>query len=340
MRTDKREPIDVVVTYVDGSDPTWQRQYEEAGYKVSESSNARFRSNNQFVFFFRALAQNATFVNRVFLVVSTESQTPEWVNRETVTVITHDQIIPHELLPAFNSNTIEMFLHNIPDLSEQFIYCNDDCFFFAPTSSKDFFQRGKACVRLQTRSLDKATTVFRKISVKTMNLAYDGADYPMPPSGKYYTPYHVALPMLRSNNTAMFNKHRDTIMESCTRKRSSNNVSQYLYVDSLVFNRLSTNYMPSHEYVAFTVKKHNTNEICRFIRKNDIKLVCINDNSQTPRQVRCEIVKALSERFPNKCKYENDTVKVVDGKPISPSDRVKDNEKRVKAVLASRFHAY
>ena len=338
MRTDKKNPIDVVVLYVDGSDPVWQKQYKDCGYDISESSGARFRSNNQFMYLFRALTQYAPFVNRVFLVVSTESQVPNWINRDKVTIVTHDQIIPKELLPTFNSGTIELFIHNIPELSEQFIYCNDDMFFFAPTTPSDFFIDGKACIKFQIRNLKTATTMFRKMCLKDLELVKDYNVYPAPPEGKYYTPYHVAAPMLKSINKQVFDEHTDKIMNSCTRKRNEKNLTQYIYTESLVFKGMSVDRMPSHKYIEYTPKKHNEKEIYNFILHNKIKLFCINDTKYTPQNIRDEIVKCFSKRFPNPCKYENDTVNTVEEKPNIIN--LANNETKMKTVVARKFYSY
>ena len=40
----------------------------------------------------------------------------------------HREIIEQEYLPTFNSHVIEANLHKIPNLSEHFIYFNDDVF--------------------------------------------------------------------------------------------------------------------------------------------------------------------------------------------------------------------
>ncbi len=41
-------------------------------------------------------------------------------------IITHKDIIPEIYLPTFNSLCIELYLYNIPNLSNNFIYFNDD----------------------------------------------------------------------------------------------------------------------------------------------------------------------------------------------------------------------
>ena len=42
-----------------------------------------------------------------------------------------------EFLPTFNSTTIETMPHYIPNLSEHFIYFNDDMFLIKPTKISD-----------------------------------------------------------------------------------------------------------------------------------------------------------------------------------------------------------
>lgn len=53
----------------------------------------------------------------------------------------HSQIFPNPLveLPTFNSHAIECCLHNIPGLSEHFIYLNDDVYILESIKSPSFF---------------------------------------------------------------------------------------------------------------------------------------------------------------------------------------------------------
>ena len=141
------EKIDFVITWVDGSDEKWlakKREYEklqtekavkgererkaEKGEAGKKGADARYRDWGLLPYLFRGIEQYASWVNHVFLV--TDHQIPEWLNRDypKASVVYHDQFIPKEYLPTFNSHTIELNLHRIPGLSEQFVYFNDDCF--------------------------------------------------------------------------------------------------------------------------------------------------------------------------------------------------------------------
>lgn len=140
------EKIDFVVTWLDSSDPAWQQEYNE--YKLSatgDKSAARFRDMNIFRYWFRAVERYAPWVNRVFLV--TNGKNPDWINpnHPKLVLVSHKEYIPQELLPTFNSCTIELNFHRIKELSEHFVYFNDDILLNGPVSPEYYFQGGLPC---------------------------------------------------------------------------------------------------------------------------------------------------------------------------------------------------
>src|SRR5699024_5379711 len=52
------------------------------------------------------------------------------------------KIIESEYLPTFNSRVIELNIHKIEGLSENFIYLNDDTFIIDDVKQEDFFKNG------------------------------------------------------------------------------------------------------------------------------------------------------------------------------------------------------
>ena len=145
------DKIDLVVPYVDSADKNWQELFNKYNpdkelYREETNAPNRFRSSGDlFRYWFRAVAYNLPWIHKIHLIVQSESQIPCWINRETVHVVTHDEIIPEEFLPTFNSTTIEMFLWKIPDLSEKFIYANDDFYVMKKLKKEDFFKDEKVC---------------------------------------------------------------------------------------------------------------------------------------------------------------------------------------------------
>ena len=132
--------IDIVVPYVNGNDPEWLKIYEKYTNDDDIHNKAvRFDGNDILKYVFRSIELYLPWINNIHLLVMMDSQVPEWVNREEIHIVYHNDFIPEHLLPVFNSTAIEMFLWDIPDLSEQFIYINDDMIFNQLLRPDDFF---------------------------------------------------------------------------------------------------------------------------------------------------------------------------------------------------------
>lgn len=140
------DKIDFVVTWLDSTDPEWQESY----YKYRPDSNglkgnARFRNMDIFRYWFRAVEEYAPWVNKVYLI--TNGKFPNWINRDNpkLVLVKHSDYVPEEYLPTFSSCTIEMFLHRIKGLSNQFVYFNDDMYLNAPVNPEYYFKDGLPC---------------------------------------------------------------------------------------------------------------------------------------------------------------------------------------------------
>lgn len=139
-------PIDVVYTWVDDRDPVWRAHYAhtlgacERGFLNGHATSpARFRNRDELRFSLRSLALHAGFVRHVYVV--TAGQAPAWLTRDAphVHVVPHEDILPSECLPTFNSHAIETGLHRIDGLAEHYLYLNDDFFFGRDCQPSTFF---------------------------------------------------------------------------------------------------------------------------------------------------------------------------------------------------------
>jgi len=139
------EPVDAVYTWVDDNDPVWRELREsilpEASGLASDALDpARTRDRDELRYSLRSLAMHAGWVRRVWIV--TAGQVPAWLNldNDRVRVVSHAEIFSDpSALPVFNSHAIESQLHHIADLSEHFLYLNDDFFFGRPVRPELFF---------------------------------------------------------------------------------------------------------------------------------------------------------------------------------------------------------
>ena len=61
------------------------------------------------------------------------------VNHPKIKIVDHTELLPKEILPTFNSSVLDYFIYKIPDLSEHFLYANDDMFINADLSPSFFF---------------------------------------------------------------------------------------------------------------------------------------------------------------------------------------------------------
>lgn len=135
-------PIDFVISWVDGSDKEWLKKKASFSSLIYPNNNDdnenRYRDFGLLKNWFERVWKFAPWVNRVFLV--TDDQAPLWAKKDKrIQVINHTDFIPSKFLPTFNSNAIEMNLWRIKDLSEHFVYFNDDMYIANPVYPNDFF---------------------------------------------------------------------------------------------------------------------------------------------------------------------------------------------------------
>lgn len=143
----EHKPIDFVITWVDDSDPLWRAKRGKYSDSNSKSGNTvvRYRDWETLKYWFRGVEKFAPWVRYIFFV--TDNQKPEWlnVNHPKLKWVKHTDYIPAEYLPTFNSHTIEWNLHRIEELSENFVYFNDDMYLIKEVQPRDFFVNDLPC---------------------------------------------------------------------------------------------------------------------------------------------------------------------------------------------------
>ena len=150
-------PVDAVYTWVNHEDLDWQALYRAARGEGRAAAGSdfdaisRFHNNDELRYSLRSLDRNARWLRRIF--VFSNCPPPDWLRSDhpRLTWVRHEEVIPPEFLPTFNSHVIESFLHRIPDLASQFIYMNDDFFVLRKVEKTDFFsENGLSYSRLES----------------------------------------------------------------------------------------------------------------------------------------------------------------------------------------------
>ena len=292
--------MDIVITYVNGLDPVWQRDYEKhTNQPVLEK---RFRDWGTLRYLFRGIAENMPFIRKVHLVVSHESQVPEWINRDEVHVVLHKDIIPAEYLPTFNCNPIEMHLHRIEGLDEEYLYFNDDMFPMMKCEPTDFFRNGRGVLGVSRHIF--VMNMFKKICRNSDRLARKALG--LCPSLFFLRPQHICSPMLKSVCEEVYAKvPKEIAKTSSSRTRTAEDLNQYLFLDYMYLKGLLINKRHSKKH--FSVGIASVSQLQKFITMPTHKLACINDVQLTEEryaELREVQLQAFEERFPQKSKYE------------------------------------
>ena len=99
-----QEKIDIVVLWVDGSDPEFIREKQAVTGKVADldqeiDGEQRYRDYGILNYWFRMIEKHAPWVNNVYLI--TNGQKPDWLNLDhpKLKLVTHKEFMPNEYLP-------------------------------------------------------------------------------------------------------------------------------------------------------------------------------------------------------------------------------------------------
>lgn len=172
--------IDFVVMWVDGNDPAWLEEKAKYSPEKRDDSNSvnRFRDWGLMPYWFRAVEKYTPWVRKIHFV--TWGHLPSFLNTDNpkINIVRHEDFMPEGCTPTFSSHALEVNLHRIPDLAENFVYFNDDMFILRPMAETAFFNNGIPCTY--------------------------GGEVPMSFNGEVGIWQHAAV-----NNMGLINKHFD-----------------------------------------------------------------------------------------------------------------------------------
>jgi hypothetical protein len=229
-------PVDIVYTYVDGLDPIWLKKrnkyFNKTLFKLN--SNVRYQHIDELNYSIKCVLKFAPWINNIYIV--TDNQIPQIDNLDRVIIIDHRDIIPAKILPVFFSDVIESYLHNIPNLSEIFIYNNDDCFFFDKIYKSDIYVKNKV----------KIVNNFNYDSVKSRNSEYSiriikTADILHKIGCNSFIFNHVSKILHKSTLKYIEHTFSDTLIELRKSKFRNNTSIQYLFLAINIDNMLHRN---------------------------------------------------------------------------------------------------
>ena len=301
--------LDAVITYVDSKDPKWRKEYEKFVKRPLEEVENRFRSYDCLDLQIKLIRKNMSFVDNIFVIVSSESQVPDNIKElENVYIVTHKDIIPKRYLPCFNSCTIEMYMYNIKNLKENFIYFNDDVFVISKCKESDFIENEKIVANFELKEYDINTANSFEMNVINSNKLIN----------KFVTtifikPAHFCFCLNKSHIQEIWIKHRNEIEKSLTRTRHKMNINFYAFVDYEICNG---NYVSKEVATKYFSTLDNLKDIYECIKANETSFICVNDSYNFE-------FEEWKEKFRNILEYALDrrkTIKFEQEKPVVLDD--------------------
>lgn len=327
---------DFVITWVDGNDPDWQaekRNYTTSG--LADNRTERYRDWENLKYWFRGIELYAPWVKNIYFV--TWGHLPGWLNTNhpKLHIVKHTDFIPEKYLPTYNSHTIELNLHRIPGLSENFVYFNDDVFIIRPVTPKTFFQNSKPCDMLalqpvvanpanpvmshiflnntlvlskyfkKRENIKKQWKNYYKIGYPVMYFGYNLLELAFPLFSGFYTT-HGASPLVKSTYETLWQKEYETFDTTCMHKfRHSDDINQYLLRE---WQKLTGNFTPRNvccHFQYFNVSSDNR-KLLSAIKKQKTEMICINDANDKIDfdAAKQQINDAFTAVFPNKSSFE------------------------------------
>ncbi len=294
-------PIDAVITWVDGSDLRWRANMMTARDADSHrlaANHSRFKARGQLRYVLRSIHQYTPWVRKIFLV--TDGQQPDWlITGRDVVLIDHHDILPEDSLPTFNSHAIETALHRIPDLTEHFVYFNDDTFAGLPLGQGFFFAAtgrpifASAPVGISSTSEDPVSRAL----ANAKELLAPGTDRPLARLD------HSPRPLLRSTLYESEEQFNEAVVRTRSNKfRSGGDVSMLSQLNPhLLFQRGSAELVDRPEVYINVASRWAPSQMRQLLNERKDATFTLND-TETPtrrdRKIDRDIGRFLEAYFP------------------------------------------
>jgi hypothetical protein len=328
--------IDFVLLWVDGSDPKWQEEF--AKYQKNSSKNSdrsKYRDWDNLRYLFRAFEEFTPWVRKVHFV--TWGHLPDWLNIEhpKLNIVNHKDYIDKKFLPLFSSHPLEINMHNIKDLSNQFVYFNDDLFIIKKVDKERFFKNGLPRDALISNAISSSSGVghfvlnnleiinrhfnkkesIKRDTKKWFSLKY-GKDIirniallPWPRFTGFVDP-HMPQPFLKSTFEEVWDKEEDLLEKTMSsRFRECSNVNQYLFrYWQLVKGNFCPISLKDTKYIEITKESVDSGEVDNVITSFRYNMICLNDSKYIDEKEFDRLKESIKNSFnkilPNRSSFE------------------------------------
>lgn len=328
------DSIDIVIPWVDGGDDDWQRSFKEftPNPELSDAKFERYRDWELLKYWFRGVEQYAPWIRKIHLI--TCDQKPVWLDltHPKLNFVNHSDYIDQPYLPVFSSHPIELLIHKIEDLADQFIYFNDDFYIVDNVKQSDFFTAGlpndaaimnpvaggdPMMLHIAVNNLDcinrnfTKSEVIRKSRGKWFSPHYKGGLYrnlALLPWPKFpgFLDHHLPQPYLKRTFETVWSLEENTLKRTMHSKfRSISDVNQYLFRYWQLCN--GDFYPINHKKLGcyYDLTDESVNNISHHIMNGLSKVIVINDGEVNDFETtKTKLINAFEKRLPKKSLFE------------------------------------
>lgn len=298
-------PVDIVVPWLNPTNK-WLSEYS----RFREAENiGRIRDLGTFKYLLRSIEQNISWVNKVFVLLYDEEQRPSWMtNSDKLCIVYHKDFIPKEYLPNFNSLITDMHIAFIKDLSEHFIFINDDMFFMRTIPKEMYFSTDGTPVHQPSI---KPGVYTRENDAQFRYVERNMFDFVNEISGTQllWSTYHLPIPFRKSFQLYIWQKYGDIIkpMLANSHIRKNNNICNWVFyaLEEVMGLTYSDQIYKKYPCTCFNLRDGMTNIADRIADKY---IACLNDGDFLTYdfcRVKVEINQLLNIVFPTMCSFES-----------------------------------
>jgi hypothetical protein len=323
-------PIDAVITWVDGSDPALLKKMETffGGVhrnKIPGAHPTRFTNTNEIRYCVLSILRFASFIRNIYIV--TDNQSPDLYEdirvlfpekEHSVKIVDHAEIFRgfEEALPTFNSRSIESMIWRIEGLADNFVYFNDDICLVRKTEPQDYFINNRPVLRgkwllapLPWLFWNAARIIFNRFFLK---------DHEYQPRASYHTGQWLSASLLGFNSRYFFFSHTPfaisrrrvgTFLQENPKLLEKNithrfkHYSQFNFValsyhleildgNRLMFNPDLIYVQPANRRKGYLDKKIKLCEV-----NSNIKFICIQSLELCNEEERAKVINWLSKKL-------------------------------------------
>lgn len=333
------QKIDFVIMWVDGNDPNWQKEKEK--YSVKKNADGtiyRYRDWDLLKYWFRGVEKFAPWVNRIHFI--TWGHIPEFLDTTNpkLNIVNHTDYIPKEYLPTFNANTIELNIHRIKDLADNFVLFNDDIFLVDNVRKEDFFKDGYP---LDTAALNvhcpKKSLISQYFCINDVNIINEHFEFKNSIKNNFWKwlnikngkpllrtiallgcprfpgfyQHHLTSSYKKKTLEEVWEKEPEILNNTCTHKfRETTDVNQWVFKEWQLAKgdfKTRSNKFGKAYYIDRDGIEKSGQKILQYIKKQKGKVIAINDGPMTDQEFT-ETVKSLKQAFeqilPEKSTFE------------------------------------